>query len=117
MRLSIVIPLDARDAVNAALEELCGAAAANTFDVEVFGDDGVAVGYVCSWDLGATGFGDLVEEIQATVEKTVAETKLPRGAVVKEATVVPEEGNVAIEMANVVADVNEDPEVLSSHPK
>lgn len=107
----MVIPLEARDAVNAALEELYGPSAANTFDVEVYGDDGVAVGYVCSWDLGATGFDDLVDEVQATIEKAVAEAKLDRKAALKEATVVRGDGPAALEAATVVAEPKLDTEL------
>lgn len=107
----MVVPLDARGAVNAALAELCGESAANTFDVVVYGDDGVAIGYVCSWDLGATGFGDLVDEVQATIEKAVAEAKLDRKAALKEATVVRADGAAVLEAAQVVAESKLDTEL------
>lgn len=108
MRLSVVIPLEARDAVNAALAELCGESAASTFDVEVYGNDGVAVGYVCSWDLGATGFGDLADEVQATIEKAVAGAELDRKAALKEATVIRGDGPAALEAVDLTAEISPD---------
>ena len=84
-RLTVTIPHAARAAVNAALAAKFGPIAADTFSVEVFTDAGTPAGWICSWDLAATGHADALEVIEQTI---TAAAKTGSGKTAKTASIL-----------------------------